>query len=274
VAPELIEQVAAARTLLFVPGDRPERFDKAVASGADLVVLDLEDAVVPAAKVGARRAVAEWLDTGRPCVVRINAVGTSWHADDLDLVRDVGVAVMLPRATLSAVACVSSVLGPEHPMVALVETAAGVVHAAGVAATGGVRRLALGTFDLAAELGVAPEDRDAMAAARGALVLASAAAGLAPPIDGVTPAVDDRATLESDVAYAARLGFAGKLCVHPRQVDVVAAVLRPSVDQLDWARRVLTSGADEGVAVVDGEMVDRPVLERARRLLAAAEKTL
>ncbi|QKV72842.1 CoA ester lyase [Amycolatopsis sp. Hca4] len=248
----------AATTYLFVPGDRPDRFGKAAASGADVVILDLEDAVAPAAKDAARASVGAWLGSHR-AMVRINPPGTPWFAADAELVAARGVPVMVPKAETPGV------LAGFGEVVALVETALGVERAGELAAVPSVTRLAFGSVDLAAELGVAPEDREPFAYPRSRLVLASAAAGLAPPVDGVTTDLHDPARLSEDVRYARRLGFGGKLCLHPRQVGPVRAGFAPTEEERAWARRVLTAGA--GVSVVDGRMVDRPVLARARRIL-------
>ncbi|MET8853260.1 CoA ester lyase [Amycolatopsis sp. NPDC004625] len=247
-----------ATTFLFVPGDRPERFDKALAGGADVVILDLEDAVAPAAKDSARASVDEWLASHR-ALVRINAPGTPWFGADAALVAARGVPVMVPKAENPGV------LAGFREVVALVETAAGVERAGELAAVPSVTRLAFGSIDLAAELGVDPEDREPFAYARSRLVIASAAAGLAPPVDGVTTNVGDDAGLEADVRYARRLGFGGKLCIHPRQVPVARAAFAPAEAEREWARRVVTAGP--GVSVVDGRMVDEPVRARARRIL-------
>lgn len=176
-----------------------------------------------------------------------------------------GCAVMVPKAENPRV--LASLTG--HPVIALIESAAGVLAAADIAEIDGVVRLALGTFDLATQLGVDPVDAEALAATRGAVVLASAAAGLTGPVDGVTAAIDDAERLTADTAYARRLGFAGKLCIHPRQLTPVAAAFRPSEEELAWARRIVDAADATGVAQVDGAMVDKPVVERAQRLLAA-----
>lgn len=267
-------RVRAARTFLFVPGDRPERFPKAVASGADLVVLDLEDAVTPDGKDTARRAVSEFLAGGTVAAVRINAVGTPWHEEDLAMLAGRDSIVMLPKAERAGeVARVVGALTSESVVIALVETARGVLGAAEVADVPGVHRLALGTMDLGAELGVAPDDPEAMKTARRLLVLASASAGLAPPVDGVTAAVDDAEVLRSDLDHARRLGLTAKLCIHPRQVALVHEALRPTPAEIDWAKAVLAA-ADEaagGPVLLDGRMVDKPVVDRARRLVAGAD---
>lgn len=262
-----------AGTLLFVPGDRPERFAKAAAAGADLVVVDLEDAVAPGRKDRAREDAAAWLEGDPSAVraVRVNAADTGLLDADLAALSGRDCVVMLPKAEDPAVVGdVLARLSPGSCVVALVETAAGVLAAATLAAVTGVGRLAFGSFDLAAQLGVSPDDRLAMAPSRGALVLASAAAGLAAPIDGVTGDIMDDAVLRDDLAHAVRLGFGAKLCIHPRQVPVARAVLRPSPEDVTWARKVVAAAREGGVVLVAGRMVDKPVVDRARRILASA----
>ena len=268
---DLLAAVSAARTFLFVPGDRPERFVKAVASRADLVILDLEDAVAPALKPQARSDVAAALDAGIARGVRINARGSKWYEDDLAMVAQRDCMVVVPKAESSALSEVSARIGNESVIVALVETAAGILDSPAIARVPKVARLALGSFDLGAELGVSPDDSHALYASRSQLILASAAAGLAAPIDGVTAAVDNEEVLEADLQYGWRLGFTGKLCIHPRQVPTSSRILSPSPDEVAWAERVLGAVADAdaaGVVVVDGQMVDSPVVQRASRVLA------
>jgi len=263
---------SSARTILFVPGDRPDRFGKAASSGCDLAIADLEDAV-PADRKGAARAeVARALQSGVLHAVRINGASTPWHGPDLAALAPTPCVVMLPKAEAPDHICaVMAALAPGSVVLALVETAAGVLAAPQLAATTGVVRLAFGSFDLAAELGVSPEDRDAMAAARSAVVLASAAARIAGPVDGVTGAIDDADALRSDVAHARRLGFTGKLCIHPRQVPIAAESFAPSESERRWAESILRAveASTDGVVAVDGKMVDAPVISRARRILAA-----
>ncbi|NIJ14816.1 citrate lyase subunit beta/citryl-CoA lyase [Saccharomonospora amisosensis] len=254
----------SARTLLFVPGDRPDRFAKAVATGADAVVVDLEDAVAPESKERARAAAAEWLSAGNAdTLVRINAHGTPWFADDLAMVIEANAAVMLPKAQDAEVLAALGAAG----VVPLVETAAGIQRAREVCTAPGVVRVAFGSVDLAAELGVAHDDHLALTYARSALVVASAAAGLPGPIDGVTTALHDTDALLADLRHARRLGFTGKLCVHPSQVTPLHDSLKPTPSELDWAKRVLAAAADGAAAQVDGQLVDKPVVERARGLI-------
>lgn len=261
-----------ARSYLFVPGDRPQRFAKAMASGADAVIVDLEDAVAPAAKASARAEVAAWLQAGNgPIVLRINGADTPWFADDLRVAGERGVAaVMLAKCEGADALARVRAAAPEAALLPLVETAAGIDRLREIAHAPGVQRLAFGAIDLALDLGVT--DETALAPLRLQLVLASRLAQLAPPIDGVCAAIDDAQALAADTERARRLGFGAKLAIHPRQVPVIHAALAPSAEEIAWAERVLAAAdAAQGAAVaVDGKMVDKPVVERARLLLRQA----
>jgi len=260
-----------ARSLLFVPGDRPDRFDKALDAGAGLVVVDLEDAVRPGSRATAREAASKALSDGMPVAVRVNACGTRDHEADLQVLGGQPAVVMLAKASSAAdIDRVSSRLAAGSAVIALVETAAGALAARDLAAHDSVVRLAFGALDLAAEIGVDPDDREILAPIRASLVLASAAAGLAGPVDGVTAVVDDLEGLAADVAHARRLGFGGRMCIHPRQVAITEQGFEPSAADLAWARRLLESASAGGVCIVDGAMVDKPVLDRARRILGKA----
>lgn len=255
---------------LFVPGDRPERFDKAAASGADAVIVDLEDAVAAERKALARDNLRADF-TALPVVVRVNGADTAWHRDDVERVCALGCdAVMLPKAeddsALAAVCAAAREAG--IAVIALIETAAGLAAARAVAAAG-VDRLAFGSIDYCVDLGCAHR-RDALLAARGELLLASRLAGLPAPLDGVTAALGDAAAVEDDARYARDLGFGGKLCVHPAQVGPVYAGFRPDDDEVAWARRVLAAG--DGAQAVDGKLVDRPVRLRAEAIVRLFER--
>ncbi len=259
------------RSYLFVPGDRPERYAKALASGADAVVVDLEDAVAPATKAAARDALANWLaragEHGGSIVVRVNAVDTPWFEDDVALCQSPAVvAVMVPKAERAA-----DLDGVGRPVLALVETAVGIDAVRELARAEQVERLVFGSIDLQLDLGITG-DGDELLPFRAQLVLASRLASLAPPVDGVTAAIDDAAVLQADTSRARRLGFGAKLCIHPRQVDAVNAGFAPSAAELAWAERVLDAAAKAGGAAVavDGKMVDRPIILRAEALLRQA----
>jgi citrate lyase subunit beta/citryl-CoA lyase len=264
----LLVDPRTATTFLFVPGDRPERFARAASSGADVVVIDLEDGVHTDARPAARLEVVSWLRSGRSALVRLNAAGTSDHDLDLEALSGVATHVMLARAESAAAAeSVVAALGAGADVMALVETARGVARAGEIAASPAVARLAFGNVDLSTELGVDADDRQALLTARSLLALASAAAGLYGPVDGVTTAIDDAERVAGDAAHAASLGFGGKLCIHPRQVDAARAGFTPTPDQVAWAERVLAAASGGEARAVDGAMVDRPVEERARAIM-------
>ena len=262
------------RSYLFVPGDRPERFDKAWASAADAVILDLEDAVAPDRKTAARGAVAAWLAPERPAVVRINAADTAWHADDLALLHHPGLAaLMLPKAETLDPALLAHCTALGKPLLPIIETARGFHLLDTLAAAPMVERLVFGSIDFQLDLGITGDD-DALLYFRSRLVLAARLAGLPPPVDGVTTAIGDAAVLQCDAERARRLGFGAKLCIHPAQAAMVNAVLSPSADDTAWAQRVVDAIAQSAGAVVavDGKMVDRPVLLKAERILQAGQR--
>ncbi|HET7836132.1 MAG TPA: CoA ester lyase [Variovorax sp.] len=266
-----------ARTYLFVPGTRPERFDKALASGADKVVLDLEDAVAPDDKDAARSVVATWLQRATPAgrsriVVRINDADSSWFAADLAALGDAhGIGVLLPKAESAAQIAETQAALPHAGILALIESARGVSEVDRIAAAG-AQRLVFGTLDFALDLDMdISTDGSGLGYAASRIAIASRLASLPAPVAGVTPQLDDEARLLSDLADARRLGFGAKLCIHPRQVQPIHAALRPSAEALDWARRVLVAdAASPGAARLDGRMVDRPVVLQAQRTLALA----
>lgn len=260
------------RSYLFVPGDRPERFAKAWDSDADAVILDLEDAVAPQDKDAARAAVAGWLSAERPVWVRINAGDTAAFEGDLQLIGRPGLAgLMVPKAEALAPALLAAATAADCPLLALVETARGIALAQEIARTPGVARLAFGSIDFQADLGI--ESEEGLLPFRSMLVLASRLAGLPPPVDGVCTALDDAAVLDADSRRSRALGFGGRLCIHPKQVGTVHAAWAPTQAEKAWARRVVEAmDASGGSAVrVDGRMVDQPVLIRARQWLDAAD---
>ena len=266
------------RSYLFVPGDRPERFEKAVASGADCTVLDLEDAVLPEAKEKARSLVREWLQLGGRAAVRINSIGTKWHSDDLELAALPGVmAIMLPKAEAhDQIAAMASALPAGVPLIPIIESAAGLLDARAVAALPGVQRLAFGSVDYGNDVGISAEDDQALLFARSTIVVASAAAGIGEPVDGVTLALADERRLRADVELARRLGMGGKLCIHPQQVATVNAGFTPTSEEVAAARRIVAaaqaSGA-HGAIQLDNKMIDRPIVERSIRILARVDRS-
>lgn len=265
---------APARSYLFVPADRPERISKARAAGADAVIVDLEDAVDPAAKVGARDSLSTHLDPKRPVFVRINGPDTEWFRDDVGLCRSPGVAgVVLPKAErVEDIRYIAEQLGDDAPLIPLIETAKGMWNAHALAQTAWVERLGFGALDFQLDLGVAGDD-DALLHYRSQLVLVSRVADILPPVDGVTAAFHDVDALRRDIQRARNLGFGAKLCIHPNQVAVVNECFSPSAEDVAWARRIVAAvaTATHGAVAVDGKMVDRPILARAQAILRSVE---
>jgi citrate lyase subunit beta/citryl-CoA lyase len=262
------------RTYLFVPGSRPDRFEKAWQSGAHAVILDLEDAVEDTQKDLARENVASWLSRERPVYVRINGTETPWFERDLEVVRMPGVlGIALPKAEHpEQIAQVAAYFTGEALVLPIIETALGVWNVRELAQAPRVERLAFGSIDFQLDTGITGEQEELLYA-RSRLVLASRITGLLPPIDGVTMALDDLVRLQDDVARARRLGFGGKLCIHPKQVDAINRGFAPTVSERAWARRILKAAdaSRAGALQLDGELVDRPVIERARSILAQAD---
>lgn len=258
------------RSYLFVPASRPERIGKALAAGAGAVIVDLEDAVAPDAKLEARHALANWLaQASGSILVRVNAADSDWFADDLALCGHASVAgVVLPKAERRADLAHASAIAAGKRLYPLIETAAGYDAVRNLASAPGVERLVFGSIDFQVDLGIDGE-LDELLMFRTGLVLASRLAGLRSPVDGVSTAIDDADTLRADVVRSKKLGFGAKLCIHPKQVAVVNAAYRPSDAERDWARRVLDATAKSGGAAVavDGKMVDKPVILRARSIL-------
>lgn len=270
---------------LFVPGNRPERFAKAVEAGADAIILDLEDAVHPESKAAARAAVWAWQES-TPSVasqrfIRLNSVGSALFRQDLTWLGDMRypercAGVFLPKAEApQALARVVEQLlawQPQLHIVAIIETAKGLQQVEAIAAIPGLARLAFGSLDFSLDINCA-QVPEAFLYARSRIVLASRTAGLPAPIDGVTPAINDLAVVAQDSLYARSLGFGAKLCIHPAQLTTVQRAFLPDAHQLAWADRVMSAVAGGSHAVqVDGEMVDLPLIEQAQRLLDLARR--
>jgi citrate lyase subunit beta/citryl-CoA lyase len=265
--------IAFAQSYLFVPASRPERFERALSSGADAVIVDLEDAVDPDKKDAARGNVAAWLSPRHPVLIRINGCATRWFDEDAKLAALDGVAgIVLPKTEQAGdVARLLAKAQRDVPVFPLIETAQGMWSAMEIAKAPGVKRLMFGTLDFIAEMGM-QDDREALNSYRTQLALISRVAGLEQPVDGVTPDINDNERLSADALNGKRYGFGAKLCIHPKQVAAVHACYRPSEDELAWAARVVDAmaHAETGAIALDGKMVDRPVVLRAQRLLALA----
>jgi citrate lyase subunit beta/citryl-CoA lyase len=252
-------------TPLFVPGDRPERFAKAAASGADAIIIDLEDAVAPERKQDARRALQQAaLPADIALFVRVNAAGTPWHEEDVAAIAGLELAgVMLPKAETKQTLAQLAAMLPGKSVIALIESAQGLANAREIAQC--AARLAFGCIDFCADLGMA-HGREMLLSARAEIVLASRLASIPAPLDGVSTVLDAPAHVEEEARYARALGFGGKLSIHPKQIIPLQAGFAPTQAQIDWAERVLAAGG--GAVMVDGKMVDEPVRLQARQILA------
>lgn len=260
--------VQTMKSLLFVPGDRPDRFSKASAAGADAIILDIEDSVAPQDKPRAREETAQWLSQ-RPGWVRLNARETEFHEDDLAALRSApGLAgVVVPTCETSTDLELVRTHLPDVPLIALVETALGVEQAPRLARLPSVARLAFGSIDFALDARIRPttDEEPELDMARWAVVLASRAAGLPSPIDGVcADIVDDEALRQVSRRSYAR-GFGGRLCIHPSQVSCVNQAYAPAAEDIAWARRVLRAAEEHhGAFRLENRMIDQPVIELAR----------
>lgn len=264
------------RSALFVPATRPERIPKALASGADAVIVDLEDAVQESLKVEARANLETFLvaNPDARLLVRINAPGHAGQAADIALCqRHAGViGVLLPK--VESAEQIALAAASDKPVWPIIESAQGLLALPAIARAAGVERLSFGGLDLGLDLGLASGSAAAeriLDQARYAILLHSRTANLAPPLDSVFPAIQDQPGLNRATQDARDMGFGGLLCIHPSQVAIVHQALMPNAEELAWARRVMDAGAGgDGVFVVDGQMVDAPVVGRARRLLDRA----
>jgi citrate lyase subunit beta/citryl-CoA lyase len=268
------QRLHAARCFLFVPGDRPDRFSRALASDAHAVVFDLEASVAPGRRAQARAEVRAALDLARGerlAIVRVNPVTGNEVVLDAAVLRGSGCdAVMLSMTESAADVERFRHLLHDLPVVALVETAAGVVAAHEIARADGVERVAFGNMDYQTDTSTSGPLATVYPAS--VLVVASRAAGLPAPIAGVTAAFRDAAQLQQDLQLEQSLGFGAKLCIHPDQIAPIVAAWSVSASAVAWAERVLEAARESHAVEVDGELVDRPVIERARRLLARVRR--
>jgi (S)-citramalyl-CoA lyase len=266
------------RTALFVPATRPERIPKAIATGADRVIVDLEDAVQENLKEQARDNLHRFLSDNPDAriLVRVNAPDHWAHAADLDLCRrHAGVtAILLPKAETCAQVHTAGSTG--KPVWPIIESAKGLAALGSIANAQGVERLSFGSLDLGLDLNLTTGSRAAdevLSHARYAVLLWTRVAGLAPALDGVFPSIEDTTGLHAAVEFARDMGFGGALCIHPSQVAIIHQALQPTAEELHWARRIIDAASSgEGVFVMDGQMVDAPVIGRAQAILARANQ--
>lgn len=266
-----------ARSWLFVPATQPQRFAKAAASGCDRVIIDLEDAVAPEAKAEARRQLAALRLPGDvPFYLRVNGQESQWFEADLALAATLPLAgVMLPKAERpEQLAAVATALPPALAIIALVETAAGLWHARELASSPRVERLAFGAVDFQVDTGMqcGPDAEPELDYARSRVVIASRVARIAAPIDSPLLNMDAIAQLDEHARRSRRFGFAGKLCIHPKQIEAVHRAYQPTAAEVTWAHGLLEALAqmsqeERGVFSYQGTMIDKPVIAKAKAIL-------
>lgn len=267
-----------ARNALFTPANRIDRVEKALAGTADTVIVDLEDAVAESTKDSARQQLKDFLDSldseaQHRLAVRINASDTVSGQADLDMLSDAAqlpASIMVPKAEATGTFDLLPEFLDSVTILALVETPTAVRDVHAIAALERVDRLAIGAVDLSSALGSQIASAP-IEAARAAVVLASAAAGLPGPLDTPTTEISNDDTIQAAAQASVRDGFGGMLCIHPKQLDHVTAAFTPSQEMVEWAERVIAAG--DGAGTVDGQMIDRPVMLRAARILQDAARS-
>lgn len=264
------------RSALFVPATRVDRIPKALASGADAVIVDLEDAVEQDAKESAREALRDFAQANPQAqfLLRVNDARSRWFNDDIAVCAKIAniIGVMLPKAESSSQIQAAGLA--RKPVYPIIESAMGIMRMPELCQAPGVARLSFGALDLALDLNM---DRDSagaqqlLASVRPQLVIQSRAAGIQAPLDGVFPDISDSDGLAQSVGLAKGMGFAGALCIHPAQLAVIHSVFEPTASEREWAQRVLDEHQKSGRAAfkLDGQMVDMPVIEKARQILQA-----
>jgi citrate lyase subunit beta/citryl-CoA lyase len=262
------------RSYLFVPGNRPDRFEKACESGADAIILDLEDAVPVEQKLQTRTIVSEWLTAEKSVYVRVNGADTEFFMRDVEAINRPGLkGVFLPKAeTRQQIMMLNDLLRNMKPIIPTLETAKGVWNVLELASAPNVKRLAFGSVDFQMDTGIKGEDL-ALLYVRTKMVLASSMAKIEAPIDGVTTAIDDQQLLLKDIQRAVDIGLGAKLCIHPKQVETVNGAFLPSDKEVAWARQVVAVAEASGGAAtrLGSELVDKPVIDKAKRIIALSE---
>lgn len=279
----------ALRSFLFAPGNHARRVEKALTLPADAVILDLEDAVAISEKPSTRALVAQALSQPRhgALYVRVNGYTTEWcHADIVSIVHPGLDGIILPKVEspdqLRSIDWLLAALERERglpegriDLVPIIETALGMSHVGAIAGAGSrTKRLAFGAGDYTLDLGMVwSRDESELLPARSAVVMASRAAGIEPPLDTVWADLRDAEGLSRSAAHAAALGFQGKMCIHPDQIAVANAAFSPSAQQLEWARRVIVAFDEaeaRGLASIqlDGQFIDYPIVQRARQVVS------
>lgn len=272
---------SARVTWLYVPGDQPERFSKAIGSGADAVIVDLEDAVAPTRKDLARESARHLLEspTAVPVLLRVNGSATPWAGADLEMAARAphlaGLRIPKVESRAQVEAC-RNALGPDRTteLHVLIESAAGVEAAYDIASAPGVTGISLGEADLKSDLRLI--DESGLAYARGRIVMAARAAGLPPPTMSVYTWLDDDEGLAASCAAGRKLGFLGRAAIHPRQLPIIERAFMPSAAELNAANELLQAARDPDnfatTVTTGGRFIDRAMLDAAKAVVDIASR--
>lgn len=260
---------------LFVPAHKPHLIEKATKTSADALFLDLEDAVAADEKQAARNAILT-ATSKTPLWVRVNDVRSSYFEEDMAYIRQCDFAenklqgLLLPKLEApDDIEKIFEKLGKIVPLLGFVETAKGLSQCNELLAHSHLLTVIFGNLDFALDCGAKPT-REALLFARSRLIIATKSTDKPAPLDGVTADFKDEALLASDLEHATSLGFGGRLCIHPSQTAPTLAAFMPTQDEIERARAILDAAGDSLVAQLEGQMIDRPVIEQARRTLKKA----
>jgi len=273
------------RSLLFTPGTQKEKLLKSLNSHADALIWDLEDAVHPDEKIAAQATITEVFEElegkpiAKPIFLRVNAFETPWYEEDVKLARCEGVAgILLPKTeSKQQVGKSWELMGNRGAIITLIETACGILHLEEIAKAPAITGIALGAIDLAVDLDLTLTDSGwELAFARSKIVTVAKAFGIRGIYDSVFADIENESSLRKRASVARQFGFNGQMAIHPKQLSVIHEVYSPSEADIVWAKRVLDAVDQEakgqGVFTLDGKMVDRPVIERAKQIYAAAQR--
>lgn len=272
------------RTMLFAPGSNMKVVVKALASNADAVIVDLEDAVAPNSKESARCQIVDFLsadqETNSDIYIRINGWDSDWGKKDFESVTKLPISgIILPKTNSSGeLSDVVSLLPPNMDIIPLIETATGVLNSREIAMVKGISRLAFGAVDFTTDIGTSLSKTGIeLLYARSLLVLASKAAGIYPPIDTVFPDIKDTTGYLQELTLVKQLGMLGKLVIHPSQIALAHQVFSPTAEEIEYAEKVIAAYAEaenSGVGAIqfEGKMIDYPVASSAKKLLELSKR--
>ena len=272
------------RSLLFTPGTAREQLHRSLETRADALIWDLEDSVHPGEKDRARSTVRDVLDSfdkplGRPIFLRVNAVGTPWFEADAKLATHRAVrGLVLPKAEGAEHIEAAMALDNGAEIIAIIETARGLRNLEHALEPGHVSGVALGALDLALDLGLTlTESGLELLYSRSRIATLARAANVEGIYDSVFPDLENTSAQRRQAESVKNMGFTGQLAIHPSQLEIINAVYSPSQQEIEWATRVLQAAASsernvQGVFMLDGQMIDRPVMEQARRLYEVARR--